>query len=242
MSERIVRKLKPVESVSLQQQVVQRLTQLIEEEGLGPGDKLPSERALSEHLQVSRGTVREAVQFLHALGLAEIRHGAGTFVRAPAANPDEASVEWRRWTKQHSSKVHDLLEMRRGLECFAAELAAHRALPEQIEKMRAALEYSEAAIEAGRIPSLVDADVKFHSALTEAAGNQALVEFAAGLGEELVRERGAIWGLPGRPKLSMDQHRAIFDAVLGGDAAAAREAVNSHLLSVEAAITDVVNE
>lgn len=238
----LAQKLEPVESVSLQQQVVERLTDLIRDGELQPGDRLPSERILSEQLRVSRGTVREAVHFLHALGLVEIRHGSGTFVRVPAASADHARSEWRDWVRHHSRRVKDLFEVRRGLECQAADLAARRATGRDLAQIELALEHSEAAIRAGMVPSLVDTDARFHRAVSEACGNLVLADLLNSIGEELVRERGAIWDIPGRPERSMAEHRSIFEAIRSEDPDAAREAVQRHLLSVEDEIGAILEE
>ena len=225
--------LEPVRPLALKERVIRQLTRLIDEGVLGPGDQLPSERELSEELQVSRGTVREAVQFLQTLGLLEIRHGSGTFVR-PATDPSALRDEWREWTIRHAERIHDLLEIRKGLEPFAAELAAQRAGEEAVAAMEEALEQMQPAIDSPDVAALVQADLAFHHALCAAAGNAALTEFADTLGEQLVRERGTIWNLPGRPARSLVEHRAICDAVREGDPRRARKAVLQHLESVEA--------
>lgn len=62
--------------------VVQQLRQLISEKNIQPGDKLPSERVLSEQLQVSRSALREALRSLELLGLIESKHGGGTYLKA----------------------------------------------------------------------------------------------------------------------------------------------------------------
>src|SRR5215213_8514226 len=85
--------LEPVRPLALKERVIGQLTRLIDEGILKPGDQLPSERELSEELKVSRGTVREAVQFLGALGLVEVRHGSGTFVRL-GTDPSALRDEW----------------------------------------------------------------------------------------------------------------------------------------------------
>ena len=97
--------LEPLRSMPVKERVIRRLVELIESGALAPGEKLPGERDLSEQLQVSRGTVREAVQFVQALGLVEIRHGAGTFVRSSTA-PSELQAEWRQWTIRYSFILH----------------------------------------------------------------------------------------------------------------------------------------
>lgn len=64
------------------QEVIQELQQYIEENNLNPGDKLPSERELSEKLEAGRSSVREALRALELIGLIETRHGEGTYLRA----------------------------------------------------------------------------------------------------------------------------------------------------------------
>jgi GntR family transcriptional repressor for pyruvate dehydrogenase complex len=221
----------------LKEQVIHELERLIKDGALQPGDRIPTERELSDQLAVSRSTVREAVQFLQALGVLEIRHGSGTFVAASASRSQDLRREWRRWTRNHAGRVRELLEVRQGIESFAAELAASRVAggavdPAAIESMAGALEDMEASGDTD-VPDLVRADMLFHRSLCEASGNAALVEFAEVLGQELIRERAASFDLEGRPKRSHIQHREIYEAVAGGDSVRARAAVLDHLRSVE---------
>jgi GntR family transcriptional repressor for pyruvate dehydrogenase complex len=217
--------------VALREQVLDRLRRLIDDGTLAPGDRLPGERALADALGVSRGTVREAVQFLQALGVVKIRHGAGTFVR-PLDGSDGLREEWRRWTIRHGDTVRNLLEVRMGLESFAAELAASRARTEDLSRMAEVLRQMEEAARNGDVTALVRSDVLFHRALCEAAGNPALAHLAEELGRRLVRERAAVWGRPGRPARSLAQHRAIYEAVRGRHRERARRAVLAHLSSI----------
>lgn len=224
--------LEPLRSMPVKERVVRRLIDLIESGALAPGQKLPGERDLSDQLQVSRGTVREAVQFLQALGLVEIRHGAGTFVRASASS-GELQAEWRGWTIRHADRVHDLLEVRRALEPFAAGLAAERIDEDRLAVMAEALDEMEAAVARSDTAGLVQADAAFHHAFCDAAGNNALVALTDALGEQLLRERGAVLGLPKRPARSLAEHRAIYEAIRSGDAGRAREAVIAHFASIQ---------
>jgi GntR family transcriptional repressor for pyruvate dehydrogenase complex len=237
-AERGVVPLKPLRTPPLREQVVQELVRLIDGRALAPGDRIPTERELSEQLAVSRSTVREALQLLQALGTLEIRHGSGTYVAASPARTEELRQEWRRWTQRHAARVHELLEVRQGIESFAAELAAHRVAfapgsAPGLDAMEEALEVMAEARDAGDVAVLVRADMLFHRALSEATGNFALVELTELISGELVRERAASWDLDGRPDRSLVEHREIYRAVRAGDANAARAAVLSHLRSVE---------
>ncbi|MGH2715454.1 MAG: FadR/GntR family transcriptional regulator [Thermoleophilaceae bacterium] len=234
MAERARRKavqLEPARPMPLKDQVLRQLKRLIDDGGLRPGDHLPSERALAEQLQVSRGTVREAVQFLGALGLVEIRHGSGAYVRRSTKDREGLRAEWRRWTWRHAVRVHDLLEVRRALEALAAELAAGRGEERSLEEMAEAIERMREAD--GDVAALVQADVSFHHALSEASGNAALVELADALGAQLLQERAAAFDLPGRPGRSVSEHLAIYDAVRSGNASRSASSVLAHLASVE---------
>jgi GntR family transcriptional repressor for pyruvate dehydrogenase complex len=233
--------LEPLHPLPLKEQVSRRLRQLIEEGRLAPGQQLPSERELSEQLQVSRGTVREATQFLHALGLVEIRHGSGTFV-ASADGRQRLRQEWRSWTRRHADRVHELLEVRRGLEAFAAELAAARKLPAGLEHMRAALDQMREAERDHDVTGLVESDVMFHRAVAETTGNAALVELADALGSQLLRERAAVWDIPGRALRSLKEHASIDRAIRSGDSRSARGKLVEHLASVEHDIDALVSK
>jgi DNA-binding FadR family transcriptional regulator len=225
-------RLETLRSVPLKEQVLRQLRRLIDEGELGPGAQLPGERELADRLGVSRGTVREAVQFLQALGLVEIRHGSGTFVRRDPSDREGLRDEWRDWTKRHSETVHNLLEVRMGLESFAAELASARPSDQGMEAMADALGEMAEAAKTNDVAALVRTDVLFHRGLCLAAGNPALAELAGELGDRLLRERAATWDLPARPQRSLDEHRQIYEAVRSGDPAGARAAVLAHLSSV----------
>lgn len=224
--------LEPPRPRPLKDQVVGELRRLIEEH-LQPGDQLMSERDLSENLQVSRGTVREAVQFLRSLGLVEVRQGSGTFVRAIHSGPRELRLRWREWTLHHAERINELLEVRSGLEGFAAELAAKRLAGGGVRMMADALELMTAAAASGDVAAAVEADALFHRGLCTATGNPTLLELDDALSSQLIPERAAAWDLPGRADRSIVEHGAILAAVRQGDGEAARAAAIGHLHSVQ---------
>jgi DNA-binding FadR family transcriptional regulator len=233
--------LESIKAMPLKKQVVERLRAMIDEGGYRDGDQLPSERALSEALHVSRGTLREAVQFLQAMGLLEIRHGTGTFVRVPGADSSNVRDEWREWTARHSDTINHLLEVRMGLDAHAAELAAKRATADHLDRMAEVLAEMEA--DDGTDPSVaVHADVAFHRLINEATANPALLELADELGNRLITERAAILDVPGRHDRSINEHRAIYEAIRDGDGTAARLAVIAHLRSVEHDVAALVSQ
>jgi DNA-binding FadR family transcriptional regulator len=118
-------------------QIVDQARDLITRGDLKPGDRLPSERKLAEILGVGRTTVREALRTMESLGLVEVRPGEGTFLADPTARrrPELLGTDGvDSWSTQLN-----LLELRAVLEPPLAGLAARRATPEHLVRMRAAL-------------------------------------------------------------------------------------------------------
>ncbi|MBS1888676.1 MAG: FadR family transcriptional regulator [Actinobacteria bacterium] len=224
-------KLEPIQRLPLKEQAERQLLALIENGTLKPGDRLPSERELSEQLRVSRGTVRAAIQFLAALGMLEVHHGSGTVVSS--RNRAELQGEWREWTARHAGRIRELLEVRRGLDAFAAELASASPLKGALATMEATIGRMREADDEDDPTTAVQADLQFHEAIGEATGNAALVGLIDSIGEELVQERAAVWSSSARRKRSIEEHTLIYEAIRAGDAAAARAAALAHLESVE---------
>lgn len=214
--------------------VVQQIRELIERLGLKPGDRLPSERRLAVQFGVSRGSVREALQFLALMGLIEIRRGGGSYLQTAPAVPRHTREWWRRWVVEHRTMVLETLEVRLGAEVFAARLAAQRAGPEDIERLLSAMQAMRAACAADPFDTgrFVDCDLNFHDALLAAAGNRILRDLILALGEELLPERAAVTDVEGRAAKTYAEHMAIFDAVRAGDPDAAAAAMKRHIESV----------
>ena len=107
--------------------VAERLLQYVADEGLRPGDRLPTERGLAEILHTTRNVTREAVKVLAALGRLSVRKGAGIFVAAPSGfMAGEMLAHFQPTDLDH---VLMLLDFRRLIETETARLAATLATP-----------------------------------------------------------------------------------------------------------------
>ena len=157
-------------AVSLADRVAEVLSDEITSGRLSPGERLPTEIQLVKQLGVSRTVIREAVSRLRNAGLVEPRQGAGVFVLAPRVQPLDLSVEAQR-TK---ASVLQIVEVRQAIEGEAAALAATRATPEDIRRIRAALEAIDADVRGGG--DGVDADLAFHQSIGGSTGNLVLAE------------------------------------------------------------------
>ena len=204
-----------------------KLRELIGKGELGADGRLPTERALAESLAVGRRAVRRALEVLEAEGLLWRRQGAGTFV---GERPDV-------WSNQvealvAGTDIMEIMEVRLRLEPQLAQLAAMRAKPDEIARMRNLAE---------KTGQSTDADSKelwdgaLHRQIAQSAGNQLFLSIFDVINRirqddawQSIRERARNTGKD--PKASYFQHIAIVDAIAARDPGKAGEAMRLHLL------------
>jgi GntR family transcriptional repressor for pyruvate dehydrogenase complex len=221
-------RLRPLASDrKLSRELFEQLADEIKSGRLAPGERLPTEHAMTRAARVSRTVVREAVAALRAEGLVVTRQGVGAFV---SAEPQRAPF---RIDLNKLDDVLNVMELRLGVEVESAGLAAERATRAQVRAMAAALEAIERAAEQGG--SAVDEDLEFHRAIAGATGNLEFVRFLQFIGRHLIPRR-TVSGLPeqmgGRRAylaLIQEEHRRIYAAIEAGSGSAAREAMRRHL-------------
>ena len=195
---------------------------------LAPGERLPSERALSEALGVSRPTVREAVQSLAAMNILDVRHGAGIFVSS--LGMDELLSPMRFALELNEPTVSQLFEVRLALEPRAAELAAERATDEQLAGIEDCV--ARHARRGLSREELLELDTELHRRIVEAAGNVLLVNLIASLAALSQRSRELTVKVPGVSKRTREDHRAIVAAISARKPKLARDAMARHLTNV----------
>lgn len=206
----------------LYEQLEQSLRQYVEERGLQPGDRLPSERVLAAALNVSRASLRQATVSLEVQGLLEVRHGGGIYVRS-------LDVDRERLQEMLTRRrlLPEVLEAREAIECMLAALAAQRRTEADLEAIDAALAAMTEEIEAGGIG--IEADRRFHSAIAGAARNLLLLDVMDALAAPVQETRVESLSEPGRPLRSLTDHRRIAEAVRRQDSRAAERAMRKHL-------------
>lgn len=119
-------------------EIVKQLRMLISKEALKPGDKIPSERELSERLNVGRSSVREALRALELLGLIETRRGEGTFIRDFHGN--QLVQLLGTFVLQDEKAIKDVLETRHSIEMDCIRLVMIRCNDSHFNKLRALLQ------------------------------------------------------------------------------------------------------
>lgn len=207
-----------------------RLRELLAAGELGSEGRLPTERALTEMLGISRRAVRRALEVLEAEGLIWRRQGSGTFV---GERPDS-------WSEHLGDIVAgtdfmELMEVRLRVEPQLAQLAALRAKPRDVEKMR---ELAQKIVEGADADARELWDGALHRLIAQSAGNQLFLSIFDVINRvrqdeawRAVRER-ARTGV-NAVQVSFGQHNDIIDAIAARDPARAGEAMREHMLTLQ---------
>ncbi|WP_427869467.1 FadR/GntR family transcriptional regulator [Leucobacter luti] len=217
-------RFEPAVPVHTYQRIVEQIEQAILSGEIPVGSQLASERDLMVQFGVSRPTVRESLRVLQSMGLLESKPGTrgGPIVRAPSSSALRRS--FRAMIGTDALGIAELIEYRVVLEGTASRLAALRRSPEQLERMRAALEIM-AAEAASNAATFSDSDLEFHEAVWEASGNRVLQlsgQAVSGVLRQLMQRESAGEHRDNRVKLdSVRIDRGLFEAISRGDAAEA---------------------
>jgi GntR family transcriptional regulator, transcriptional repressor for pyruvate dehydrogenase complex len=217
---------KAVRAARLYVQIVQQIEQSIVEGKLSPGDQLPTERELAQQFGVSRTAVREAVKTLTEKGLVESFSGRGTFVTAPKAQSSHKPLD-AFFQIGDLEDPANLVELREIIEPEVTILAATRIEEQQLAMMREAVALMERSMK--QPEAYIEADLDFHLALAEAAGNPLILSLLDSIVGVLRSQRLGIFGVDGGPERGQTHHKRILEAIERRDPAAAREAMRAHL-------------
>ena len=199
----------------LRETVCEALREAIRNGVLEPGERL-MEVQLADELGISRTPVREAIRKLEQEGYVIMMPRRGTYVSSVSV-----------------SDVKEIFEIRSALESLSTELAALRIEPDELEQLRTLLTEIEGHIERKDIDKIVETDIKFHGLLYQVSRNERLVAIISNLKEQLARYRTLSMSYPGRLKETLEEHRAMVEAIAAGDAEAAREAAERHMEQAE---------
>ncbi|GAA1125706.1 FadR/GntR family transcriptional regulator [Nocardioides aquiterrae] len=224
----------PVRQLRLSDAVAAQLEALINSGHFGADGRLPSERELAERFAVGRGSMREAIRKLEALGIITRAHGVGTFGVAGAA-----SARMGLLTAGDVSAL-ELFEVRYRLEPLAAELSAERRTSADLKRLKEILDHSLR-------PDLSDEDFvrldfEFHSLVVHAAKNSLLAQMYQQLEPHHAIYSAKVISLPERRSRAQEGHHRILAAVSQRNTAEAREQALAHLLEAEGDLVSAVEK
>lgn len=208
-----------------------QIEELILQGVLRPGDRLPAERELAEKLDVSRPTLREALDDLAERGLVATRPGGGHFIAdilGSAFSPPLVEL-----FASHDTALFDYIAFRRDLEGLAAERAAQNATAADLETINSVFERMENASSKRNPDEEAAIDAEFHMSIVEAAHNVVMLHMMRSLYDLLIRgvwyNRRAVYATSGFRSELLVQHRAIRDAICARNPKEARKAIEAHM-------------
>jgi len=220
--------------------IMGQLEAMILEGTLKPGQKLPPERELAKEFEVSRPSLREAVQKLAAKGLLVSRQGGGTYVSEDLGG--SFSDPLLELFRTHPEAQYDLLEFRHALEGVTAYYAALRSTSADREAIRKCYQALEGFHATKEFDKEVGADVDFHLSIAAATHNMVLLHMMRALFRLLHQHIGDnlqnIYPKVDYRQKIHEQHRVLMDAICDGDPERARKAAHDHLVYVEEALLE----
>jgi len=221
--------MEPVRNPKLADAIAEHIEQLILEGALRPGERLASERELSEKLEVSRPSLREALDRLEARKLLRTTRG-GTYVAqfmAPLTEPLAMLMQ------SNDQVVVDYFEYRKLVEGAAARLAAERATDLDRSGIRACLARMTEAHRLDDPTAEAEADADLHMLFYEASHNLVVLHVMRAFSEllrgDVFYNRHRLYLTPGVRAILLGHHVAIAEAVLAGDGDAAEAAASEHI-------------
>src|SRR5579883_1247857 len=219
----------PGRASTLSAQIVAEIRDALFEGRLKPGDFVGGEKDIAARAGVSRIVARDALRTLEALGIVEIRMGAGGGARVALGNPRRFAEALAVQLTLAGTEVEEIMAAQRAIECLAAELAASHAEAADHARLRALIDEAQGRI--GDLDAFTRSSRDFHLAIAEASHNRVLVF-------QLVSLQHVSWPARNRSLTRdlaehiLDVHRALAGAIAAGDAAAARALMDDHVAMI----------
>lgn len=212
-----------VKAAPLAQDLRDRLEQEILSGQRPPGSRL-DESKLAQHFGVSRTPVREALRELAAADLVELRPRQGAVVASFTV-----------------TQLLHMFEVMAELESFCAKLAARRMTAEERHRLAAVHEDCRDLAERSEAHAYYDANRRFHEVIYAGSHNTYLEETTRGMRNRLNPYRRFQLHHPGRTLKSWNEHRAVVEAIIAGDAEAAALAMSHHVTIQGDVFTDLIS-
>jgi len=210
---------------NVQNMIIANIKELINYKNLEPGDKLPSERMLSDKFKVSRSNVREAIQRLEFYGLLKSIPQSGTFVANIGVIAMNGMID--DILRLDSDDFKSLVETRILLELKTVKLAALRRTEDDLKNIKQALEAHKA-----KVLSEEDAfqeDLLFHLAIAKASGNSTINAFMLTITPRIIMDFEKYHVCDKHmTNLIIEEHIKIYEAIESQDSKKAKQRMKEH--------------
>lgn len=220
------RKVEPIKRKSIAEIAVERILELIQDQRLAEGDRLPTEKELADTLAISRSTLREAIRVLDMMGIIKVEHGSGMVIHTSKLS-DSMLRPLRFSLMLHKHRLLELFETRRLIEVECTGLAAERATAEEIAHIRSTYERLLECVhdrDAG-----IACEIELHEQINRAAHNAILYEVLLSVKDLLRASRDVTVPANGVSPATIESHGHILTAIESRDVAKARQEMLHHL-------------
>lgn len=225
---------KPIQKDPLVVELTKRLLEYIFSGSIQPGDRLPAERELQEALGVGRSAIREALKVLTVLGILEVKHGDGTYLKSAKSGLLLESIEWGLLLGEN--KVQDIIEVRKEIEVPIVRLAAERAEDGELEELKEILD----KLEVSTVDDFVELDIAFHIKIAEMSKNTVFIGILSSIQSLLRTWIKLVIEEEGETQFSYDFHYNIYQALSNKDPEASMHAMATHLDDATGRILDII--
>lgn len=225
----------PIKQEKISTKIVEQIKALINKGELRPGDTLPPERELVKILNVSRASLREALNSLVGMGFLEMSQRHRTIVKSLVGG--RITEPLLQLLREDTQTIFELIEVRKAIETWNAHYAAKRANDADIARLEDSIESMKVKIDQGN--SVVEDDADFHLAISEATHNKIQVHLMFSIYDMLKESlRKYYENIDLRDIYS--QHYKVVDAIKKKDAHLARRRMLEHLEYVESSVKELI--
>lgn len=212
----------PIQTSTVVQQIIDKITQSLIKGELKPGDRLPPEPELAQQLGVSRTSLREALKTLEGLGVLIARKRGGTFIATSGSQSMLDPVIFNLIIEKGSRE--ELFELRVLLEVDAIELVIRKATAADLEQLARELDHFEQSIPSGNLELLAELDLQFHLRLLQISQNSPFVRISRVVMQLFANPIEQSLKLIG-PEQALANHRALYQAIVARDLLKAKDHV-----------------
>ncbi|MFT8888672.1 MAG: FadR/GntR family transcriptional regulator [Ethanoligenens sp.] len=209
--------------------IARKIEQLIREQQLSQGQKLPSERKLSEQFSVSRNVIREALKMLTEKGLVQIRSGRGGYI---ASETHEATTSFEQALYNSKASLLEILEARKVIELAIIPLVVAKATEEDLKELHSIYDKMGMCLESRQ--NFAEMDQQFHMALGKCTKNKALSILIETFYNIVDRDLFAISQTnPNRSVQAQVEHKGIIDGIENRNSEAVTKSMEAHMSCIQ---------
>ncbi len=217
--------MKLIKKERLSQMVTDAIKDIIIEENLKPGDKLYSEHQLTQKLEVSRSSIREAIRILEVTGYVKAEQGKGIFI----TDHEEGQHTVKQWVVDNDDLLREHFEIRLLMEPHAARMAAEKATCKDLEGLEQVYAEFCTFLEQGKISKAISCDSEFHLLVAKMTRNRTLSVLMKTMAQSLNEGWIASLNTPGRLERTVEEHLLLLQAIKDHEPEKAAQAMTAHL-------------